>query len=192
MTDLSLPTGRTGSIVALGLTLLALAVLWWGIAAPLAGWYAARSDLLTQRTALLGRMDMLVATLPALRRQASAKPADGTVHADALLQASSDATAGAALQQRVQDMAAKAGVSLATVETLPGQQAGALRRIALRVGTTATWPALVHLLQAIEQSDPRMSVDDLQLRSSLDLSRPQDPPINASFSVVAFRVGNTP
>jgi general secretion pathway protein M len=189
MSSLSLPTGRRGQIVASGLTVLVLATIWWGAVSPLVAWYEDRADWLVQRGALLRHMNDLAATLPELRHQASAAPADGAARPDMLLQGSSDATAGAALQQRVQDMAAKAGVSLATVETLPVRPAGGLRRIALRVTTTAPWPAVVHLLQAIEQADPRLSVDELQLRTGANLVHPQGLPISASFAIIAFRAG---
>jgi general secretion pathway protein M len=187
MTGASLPEGRRGQALAVAIAVLAVALLWIGIASPLIGWYADRADNLLRQSMLERRMAALVATLPALRRQASAAPADAAARPDLLLQADSDATAGAALQQRIQDMAAKAGVSLAAIETLPTQQAGALRRIALRVTATTPWAPLVHLLQAIEQANPAMSIDDLQLHATLDLARPNDLPIGASFAIAAFR-----
>jgi hypothetical protein len=179
MTGASLPEGRRGQALAVAIAVLAVALLWIGIASPLIGWYADRADNLLRQSMLERRMAALVATLPALRRQASAAPADAAARPDLLLQADSDATAGAALQQRIQDMAAS--------ETLPTQQAGALRRIALRVTATTPWAPLVHLLQAIEQANPAMSIDDLQLHATLDLARPNDLPIGASFAIAAFR-----
>ena len=141
MTDLRLPTGRAGQLAAAGLTLLVIATLWWGIVDPVIDWHAGRADFLARRTMLLQRMDDLAATLPALKRQAAAAPADEAARPDTLLQATSDATASAELQQRVQDMAAKSGVVLTSVETLTGHRDAGLRQIALHVAATATWGA---------------------------------------------------
>jgi hypothetical protein len=39
----SLPTGRTGQLLALGLTSLALAMLWLGVIMPLIDWHSDRA-----------------------------------------------------------------------------------------------------------------------------------------------------
>ena len=110
-------TGRRGQGLAVGLTLLVLAVVWLGAAAPLQAWYADRAETLMQRQALLQRMQALAASLPALRSAAS-KATNGAASENMLLEGSSDAVAAADLQEMVQRMAGAAGASLAAVETL--------------------------------------------------------------------------
>jgi general secretion pathway protein M len=113
--------------------------------------------------------------------------------AAALLDGATDAVAGATLQEAVQIMAGQTGTSITSAETLPGMAAGGWRRIGVRVSIRASWPALIQLLQSIEQGVPRMLVDDVQLHAP---PVPPDPavaraagvPIDASFSVYAFRL----
>src|SRR6478672_4460952 len=105
MAALDLPTGRRGQLLELGLTLAVLGGAWAGIAAPLLDWHALRADQV-RRVAAPGR------------------PAEGAV-----LDGASDALAAAALQGRLQEMAARAGAPLSSAEALPGEAAGTWRRI---------------------------------------------------------------
>jgi general secretion pathway protein M len=107
-----------------------------------------------------------------------------------VLAGETDAVAGAALQLLMQQMAIGAGTSLSSVEVLPAESVGGYRRIGLHVALAAPWPALVHLLQSIEQATPPMLVDDLRLHGSpvANVALPMD----ASFTVLAFRDGKAP
>jgi general secretion pathway protein M len=186
---LDLPTGRTGRLLALGMTLAVLGALWVGIAAPLLAWHADRAVELENRRAVARRMAVLAEMLPELRLQAqSAAGGPGRSGVEDTLEGASDAIAGAALQQRLQEMAARAGAPLSSAEALPGEPAGAYRRITVRVALSAPWPTLVRLLQAVAQAgSPHMLVDELQLRSSPLLLRSGPRPMEASFNVIAFR-----
>lgn len=179
----ALPEGVRGRLLALAMTVTALAVMWAGCLQPLIDWHASRAEALEQRRLLLQRMTALAATLPELQRQSSGERAPVA----ALLEGQSDAIAGAALQSQVQRMAAQAGAELNSMEMLPGEQRGANRRIGLRVTTAAQWPVLIELLQAVEQGSPRMLVDDLQLRAPPIEMRASNQPISAAFTVFAFR-----
>ena len=187
----ALPEGRLGQLVAIAITLAAVALLWLAAIAPMIDWYEVRQASLAEQRALAAHMAALSAELPALRRQVAANVAkisgDG-----ALLAGDSDAIAGANLQTAVQDLASSTGTSLDSAGMLPAQQAGALRRIAMQVNVTATWSALVALLAAIETAHPRMIVDGLSVTSPAQADLRQDLPVQASFSIAAFRVGDAP
>jgi general secretion pathway protein M len=187
MAALDLPTGRRGQLLALGLTLAVLGGLWAGVAAPLLNWYALRAEQVQARRALARRMAEVAETLPALRDQARHVAAPGRPVEGAVLEGASDAIAAAALQGRLQEMAARAGAPLSSAEALPGEAAGTWRRIGLRVAVHAPWPAIIRLLQAIGTASPRMLVDDLQLRVPPLLLRSGPRPVDASFTVLAFR-----
>jgi len=187
----NLPAGRRGQAMALGVTLIALVILWAGVVAPLIGLYEARQDTLAQRRGLLVRMTMLADMLPTLRRQAGEKANAGPAP-QALIEGASDAVASATLQERIQQMATQSEANLASVEALPGEQAGALRRIGLRVTLTTSWPVLVNLLAAIDTASPRMLVDDLQLQGSVIQVRQGEARLEARLNVYAFRVGKEP
>lgn len=179
----ALPEGPRGRLLAVLLTLTMLGILWSGCVAPLRAWHAERTDALRRRQILLEHMTTLVSALPKLQRQLSGEHAP----AHALLGGGSDAIAGATLQGRVQQMAAVAGAELSSMELLPAEPRGAYRRISLRVATSAQWAVLVSLLRAVEEGVPQMLIDDLQLRALPVSMRRSNAPINAEFTVIAFR-----
>jgi general secretion pathway protein M len=97
--------------------------------------------------------------------------------------------AGAALQEQVQTMASAVNAQLTSAETLPAEQVGAYRRIGVRVELNAQLPVIVALLKSVEEAEPNMLVDDIRLTAT-----PVGPlniplPLDAAFTVYAFRVG---
>lgn len=179
-------TGLPGRLLALGLTLLLVMALWTVAVQPVIDWYADRAANLDQRVRLARHMAEMTASVPvAANRGAEAKP-------PATLPGSSDAVAGADLQQRVQDMAAQAGAIVTSTETLPPAAAGAYRRIGLHLSVNATWPVLVALLEAVGQASPRMLIDDFQVRGPRLVVQPAEPPLEVSFTLFGFRAGSTP
>lgn len=181
--ETALPDGLRGQVLATALTLTLLAALWFGLAAPLIGWYHGRAEALVQRQILLRHMQDLVETLPALEHAHPAAQAPQVT----LLPGATDALAAAAMQTAVQAIATGSRVELASVETLPVEVRGAYRRIGLRVALSAPWPALVELLRAAGQGQPSMLVDDLQLHAPPVPTSAADAPVSASFTLLAFR-----
>ena len=187
----ALPTGRTGQALAVGLLAVVAVLVWLVVAAPLAAWHADRAEALATRTALALRMAQLAERLPELQRQAAASAAAGPA-ANALFAGSSDAVAGASLQQAVQDMAARAGATLSSTEALAADQAGAYRRISLRVAVNAPWPLLVEMLRQSAEATPQMLVDDLQVRGNRAVGVQGVVPLDASWTVMGFRAAPAP
>lgn len=182
----SLPTGRSGRALALALAALAVLLLWEAIGVPLRGWYGDRAEALAGREALAARMDTLAAELPALRQAAAAGAARSGPAA--LIAGSSDAIAGAALQEQVQQMAASLGATLSSSESLPASRAGAYRRVGVRISVSASFEVMVRLIAAIEQASPTMLIDDLQLHGSR-IQLQSTAPIEGAMTVLAFRQG---
>jgi general secretion pathway protein M len=187
----ALPTGQAGRLLALGVTLVVLGLIWLIAVSPLLDWYGERSDALSQRRVLAERMESVAQTLPALRQSAAGARAKGP-EAASLLEGGNDAIAAASLQQIIQDMASRAGASLSSMEVLPATQVGGYRRVGVHVAVSAPWPVLIHLLQAIEQASPRMVADDVQLHGARLIVQSLDPALDAGFTVVAFRAGEAP
>jgi hypothetical protein len=179
----ALPTGRNGQVLALALTVFALAVVWLGVVLPLIDWYGDRAETLAQRAALAQRMETLVATRGGPRDQPPTAAAGDT----ALLEGDSDSVASASLQELLQAMFMQAGVQLNSVETLPGEEAGAYRRIRLRVSFNASWPVLMALLKDVQVASPALLMDELQVQPALHRISTAPGTFDISCSVFAFR-----
>jgi hypothetical protein len=185
---LPLPTGRIGQLLALALPALAIGAFWLAVAMPLIEWHDQRDADLAQHSVLADRMAALVAALPALRQQA-AGVANGGSTEPALLEGDSDAMASASLQERLQAMFLQAGVQLNSTETVPGEDAGAFRRIRLRISFNASWPVLVGLLKDMHVATPVLLVDELQVQPALHRISTAPGTFDIAASVFAFRSG---
>lgn len=182
-----LPDGRRGQLVAAGLLVVTISLLWMAVVAPLLDWHDARGERLAQRRQMLAHMTQIAATLPALRQQARQIGSGPTV--TALLGGDTDAIAGAILQGAIQDMAAAGGATLASAEALPGEQQGAFRAVALRVTLRGDWSTVMAMLRAVDESPLRLLVDDLQLHATAQSQHAGTGPLEASLTVLGFRPG---
>ncbi len=182
----SLPTGRRGQAFALGLTFVVLAVAWAGLASPLLGWYGQRQERLEQRRVLAVRMAMVAATAPALQRQLAAGGGDAR---PAVLTGATESIAGAALQQRLQEMSDRAAVRMTSAEVLAAEQSGAYRRIRVHLAVSAPWARFVGLLSDIDRATPRMLVSEMQLGQSRSVTTSPVKLLDASFTVVGLYAG---
>jgi general secretion pathway protein M len=187
----NLPEGRQGQILAVGIGVVMLAVLWLGAVSPLLDDFGARADALAASQLELAHMQGLQASLPALRARLAASaalPASDAV----LLAGNSDAIAGANLQAQLSTLATQAGTSLDSAESISAVQVGGLRRIGVTVSVTATWPVLTAFLTAIDTAQPRMIVDNLTVSSDSQPDPRSEPTLQASFDVAAFHAGGGP
>lgn len=185
-----LPNGRAGQMAALGLTLALPAAIWLGAVSPIMQWHHDRAEALVQREALAQRMRTLVTNLPALRQQATAIATIGAGE-PVLLDGESDPVASAFLQERLQAMFMQAGVQLDSVETSPGEDVGAYRRIRLHVAFNATWPVLMGLLKDIQLATPALLVDELNVQPALHRISTAPGTFDVSCAIFAFRSGAT-
>jgi hypothetical protein len=182
----ALPTGRRGQLLAGILALLTIAVVWLGVVAPVLDFYGARDDQVDALRARAAREAALVEALPRLVKEAELASHTPT---RAVLTGNSDAIAGATLQEQVQSMASGANAQLTSIETLPGEQVGNYRRIGVRVELSAQLAVVIHLLAAIEEAQPSMLLDDIRLTATPVGPQNAQLPLDAAFTVYAFRVG---
>ena len=181
-----LPEGVRGRVLAVALLVVVLAALWAGVVVPLTDWFADRTDTIDRQTTLARRMGQIAADLPALRAQAASTQAAAPV---AVLDGASDAVAGAALQQRLQQIGASLGATLSSTEVLAGEPIGAYRRIGVRLAVSARWPVIVRLLEAIAVNTPRLLVNDVQIQALRAVAVEADPAMNVTMIVFGFRAG---
>ena len=188
MTSLAdgLPTGRRGQGFAVALTLVVLVLVWVGTVSPLLAWYAQRQDEVVQRQTLASHMAVLAASLPALQRQLADSTGDTR---SAVLAGTTEAVAGAALQQRLQDMAERAAVSMSSAEVLASGQSGGFRLVRVHIAATGRWTRLVNLLAAVDRATPRMLVSEMQVGQSRSVTTDPVKPLDASFTVEALYAG---
>lgn len=193
---LALPTGARGGALALAMTVVAAAAIWVGVVNPIWTWYDERAEQLRRETALAHRMASLVEALPALRQQVALLNGTGdttptgtaaTDRADALLPGATDPLAAAALQQRIEELAAGAGARVGSEEILPVQAAGDLRAISVRVTLNAPYHSLAAFLLALAQSDTPMVVDELMMRGPAVKADDDDPPVDTNLTVTSYR-----
>lgn len=183
-----LPGGPRGQLLAVGLTVVVLAVLLAGIVSPALGWYGARQERLRQRETLASRMVAVAATAPALQAQSSGIAVDPRA---SFVEGATEAVASAVLQQRLQEMSDRIGVRMTSVEVLAAEPAGAYRRIRVHAAVSGPWARLVALLAEIERTAPRMLVDELQIGQTRLITTEAVKPLDASFTIIALYAGKT-
>ncbi len=184
-----LPEGPRGRALAVAILLVAIGTVWAGVAQPLTDWYAERRDALERQGVLARRMGQVAATVPALREAAASVGAATPV---AVLEGGSDAVAGAALQQLLQQIGTGLGAVVASTEVLPGEPVGGYRRISVRMAVTAYWPVIVRLLAAIDGNTPRLLVNDLQIQSQRASINDSNPLLTVTVVVFGFRADSRP
>ncbi len=183
-----LPEGVRGRVLAVLILLIAVATAWAGVGLPLTEWYGERADTIERQGTLTRRMAQIAADLPRLRTQAASPQTAVPV---TVLDGASDAVAGAALQQRLQQIASGLGATLASTELLSGDPAGAYRRIGIRITVSSTWPVIVRLLDAIAGNTPRLLVNDLQIQAMRASLTDANPTLNVTMVVFGFRAGTS-
>jgi hypothetical protein len=182
-------SGKRGQALAVALTIVLLSSLWVAVVGPVIGLYAGQTARLTEQRMVAAHMAAVAATVPALLRQAARLESSAQAAQAIAIAAPSDAVAGALVQQRMHDLAATVGITLTSVQTLPVEQSGGYRSISLRMTCATAWPRFIALLQALEETRPRMLIDDVDLEVSPGLSLPDGVMIAVSFTVIAFRMG---
>lgn len=187
---MALPGGRRGQALAAALTAVTLLAVWFAAVAPAWDWYQDRAELLRRQQAMARRMAALVETLPDLQREAArvdSAGAAGPGAAATLLTGDTDPIAAAALQQRIDELAAGANVRVASEEILPGQTDGGLRAVSVRLGVAAPYRGLVAFLLALARSDIPMIADEMLMRAARADAESGDTPIEATLTVTSFR-----
>ena len=187
----AMPTGWQGRAVAMLILLLALGSVYAGIAAPLLGLYNGRASELEDRQRLSARLAAAAGRLPSLHRRIdelrSAKD-----ESQGQLVGASDALAAANLQSDIEELAAAAGIAIASSEGLPLEMRVGFRRIGIRLAVRAPYETLLKFLAAIETTSPSLIVDNLHISGVLTQTAGTDLALDAGLEVYGFRIGAEP
>ena len=183
----ALPTGRHGQLLALALLLAALGAIYLFAAAPLLELYAERAAAVENARMLVPRLKTAADELPGLRARAAELRATASTH-KVTWEGSSDAIASANLQSHIAELAAAAGVTIGSTESLPAEVRGGYRRIGLRYTLSGPYEALVKLLAQLEAAAPPLVIENLHIHGVL--RRPGTPAagaLDAGLDVFGFR-----
>jgi Tfp pilus assembly protein PilO len=191
MMDLSnLPRGLPGRVLALSLTLVAVAAAYLLVVAPVLGLYADRASQLSTREMLRDKIVAVAAELPQLRARASELSATSAAQ-QATLQGSSDPIAMANLQNRVEELATSAGAAVSSTETLPPEIRDYYRRIGLRVALNGSYESLMTFIAGLETSTTPLIVDNLQIHTIQSRAgSSQIVRLDAAVDVYGFRLND--
>jgi general secretion pathway protein M len=184
-----MPSGRRGQLLALSMLLAALGGVYLLVASPLLGLYAERAAVLENRRMLLPRLRAAAEELPILRaRVEQLRVAAGT--RKITLEGASDPIAAATLQSRIEELAASAGATIGSTESLPAEARSGYRRIGLRYVLSGSYETLVKFLAKLEAATPPLVIDNLHIHGVL--RRPGTPAnagLDAGLDVYAYRDG---
>jgi hypothetical protein len=182
-----LPTGRRGRLLALSLLFIAAGGVYLSVVAPLVDLYTERAAVLDNRRMLLPRLRAAADDLPALRtRVEQLRAAAGT--RKITLEGASDALAAAALQSRIEELAASVGATIGSTESLPAEARSGYRRIGLRYVLSGPYETLVKFLAKLEVATPPLVIDNLHMHGVL--RRPGTPStagLDAGLDVYGYR-----
>jgi len=175
--------------LALSLMLVALAGVYLLAVAPVIELYAGRAAVLENRRMLLPRLQAAADELPDL--QARAEQLRTTAGSRKFsLEGASDAIAAAALQSRIEELAASVGATIGSTESLPAEARSGYRRIGLRYVLSGQYETLVKFLAKLEAATPPLVIDNLHIHGVL--RRPGTPAasgLDAGLDVYGYRDG---
>jgi general secretion pathway protein M len=185
-----MPTGRRGRLLALSLIFVALGGAYLVLVSPLLDLYADRAAVLENRRMLLPRLQAAADELPGLgTRVEQLRAAAGS--RKITLEGASDAIAAAALQSRIEELAASVGATIGSTESLPAEARSGYRRIGLRYVLSGPYETLVKFLAKLDAATPPLVIDNLHIHGVL--RRPGTPAaagLDAGLDVYGYRDGD--
>lgn len=162
------PAGRIslerGRVLALGVLVILLGMLWLGVARPLLSAYAGQHCELAHTAELIGELRRIVSDRPALERRREAL-LQADVAQRLTLSAESDGVAAARLQRLVKAAVEHAGGTLQSTQVRPARPDGGFRRVSLRVQMVGSIEALRETLLTLEANQPLIYGESLELRA---------------------------
>jgi hypothetical protein len=174
--------------LALALPLLALALLWAIIIAPLLSVFTGLQDQRTNDTALIAAEQRQIAQGPAWRA-ALADMQTQTTQAAGLRTETSEALASAGLQNDVQQIVAQFGGQVLSVAPLPPATVQAYQAIALQISLSIPAGSVGALLGRIETGQPYMFIKSASFQGT-DSGAPgasAAAPITLLCTIAAYR-----
>lgn len=162
---MTLPEGIPGKLLAVGLLILALALIYVAGVRPLQQFYADRQEQIAEKRDRLQRLDRVAAELPSLRRTLTALR-DSTRRTQFLLVGSSDTVAAADLQSKVKEIVSQAGAEMTSAESLPPVPRDEFRKVGIRAVVIGDLEMLAAVLRSIQTAHPPLFIDEIAVRNN--------------------------
>ena len=149
---------------AIGLLALVLAVLYWGIAEPIADHFAeGRESLATLKTAAQ-RYAKAADDLPQLRAHLAQLEQDRLVRVD-FLEEANETLAAAAVQSRVKGAVQMSGGELHSMENVAIADPGTARKVAVRARLSIGLGGLSRVMTMLNETAPILFIASLDIRA---------------------------
>ncbi len=169
---------------ALALALAAFALVYAGFVDPLIDTYAADRAQREATVERLARYERLVKEAPAIEAQLRA--AKGQRVTGLFIEAPSETTASALVQERLKAMVADSGAVATSFFSLPVERRGDHRAIPLRIVFTADTRSLQRVLYAVEAATPALVIDKMFVHARTGRTAESPRPLDVELQVVGF------
>jgi hypothetical protein len=157
---MTLPTGSTGRLLAMGILLVPFLLLAQFVFVPAWKAYAAEGERIELVRGQLERYQRLSAQLPAMRAQGG-QLRDEDLVVPFLVTAPNDALAAAELQERLKAIALAHDGRILSTRVLKGAADGSFERIVVEARLEMTLEGLQDLLLEVETRKPYLFIEEL-------------------------------
>lgn len=183
---MNLPQGQRGSLVALGLLLIVIMVIFKVALQPAWQAYAGLHEQIDDASFDLQRYRRVAASLPALReidqRLSTEQPL-----APYLLKGDNRALAGASLQRYIQELVGRHGGRILSARTLKHEAAGNLEHIGLNTRFQIDLVGLHEVVYALETGRPFIRIQQLNITSRQMRGRKSSGHLDVRMTVSGLR-----
>lgn len=173
-------TARERRLVALGLLVLAIGLLWLVVIGPLVGGFFERAQDRRDLWAAQRRNERLIASMSALRATAEAQARLAPRFA---LGASSEAAASEAFKDRLRRLATDEGFTIKGVEDLPAD--GPPGDVKVRADLTLTLNQLYETVRRLQSEDAYVVVDYLSVTADRSLAAGRLSPLDVRLELTS-------
>ena len=171
-------SARERRLAAVGLLVLAIALVWLVVVSPLVGGFMERAAERRELRETYRRNERLIASLPALRAEAEAQRRNAPRFAVA---APTEDLAAEALKERLQHLSAQEGFTVAAMEDLQADAApGAVK---LRADVTLTLTQLIDTLRRLQSEDAYVVIDYLSISADRSLAAGRLAPLDVRLEL---------
>ncbi|MBM3508754.1 MAG: hypothetical protein FJX61_01260 [Alphaproteobacteria bacterium] len=170
--------------VALAAAAAVLVLAYAGLVDPLIGKFVADRAQREATVERLARYERLLKEAPAIEAQLRA--AKGQRVSGLFIEAPSETTASALVQERLKTMVAESGAIATSFFSLPVERRGDHRAIPLRIVFTADTRSLQRVLYAVETATPALVIDKMFVHARTGRTAESPRPLDVELQVVGF------